>query len=312
MSDTDKDRPDSPTPREGTEAKTSGGAVVISIEQARAELLAKPRQRPTPQMGVARQPRPRAREVPAPVTMPPGEHAAVIVTDTPAARAHVDKKTVHPGEMPAQTHEKKVRVKTSLDPRRMKTQMTDRRAGADGQADVAEATDAAEVESLWNPASQPPSSTPPPASVPPPASRPSLARSKPLPRDKASMPLFVLGVVLAAALGAGVVFFLSRPPAPVSTAPTSTAPGPTATAALPPAATSAVTAQGGAPATSATVDLAASAPPSTTAAAQVATSAPVVKATAPTVKTSATASAPPTATAKPTATSVLPFGVGHD
>lgn len=311
MSDTEKDRPESPKDVE-PEAKPSGGAVVISIEQARAELLAKPRQRATPQMGVMRS-RPRAREVPAPVTMPPGEHTAFIVTDTPAARAHVDKKTVHPGEMPVQTHDKKVRVKTSLDPRRAKTQMSDRRGAPEPPGPAA---DEGEPASLWHhPKSQPPPPAPPaasPASVPP---RLSLARPRPIPREKAGVPLFVIGVIIAASVGAAVVYLLGRTGAPATAPPTATVAA-TSPPAAPPASSPAATAQGGAtaaaaaPSTSAT---AAEAPSTSAAVPAAASSAPsAVKSTSPTVKPSTAPTLAPTATAKPTATSVLPFGVGHD
>lgn len=297
MSDTEKDRPDNRKEAD-SETKQSGGAVVISIEQARAELLAKPRQKATPQMGVAR-PRPRAREVPAPVTLPPGEHAAVIVTDTPAARTHVEKKTVHPGEMPVHTHEKKVRVKTSLDPRRAKTQITDRRAPAEAEAAAAEAED----ESLRGRPSQPsvvpatsPSTSPP---------RPSVIRPKPIQRERGA-PLFVIGVIIAAALGAAIVYFLSRPAGQSAQAPTAVAssPAPSATPVL------------AAPTVTATSTQAALATPPTASPSETTTETPAAatssKAAAKSSASLVKPSAAPTATAKPTATSVLPFGVGHD
>ncbi len=311
MSDTEKDRPESPKDVEPEAKPSGGGAVVISIEQARAELLAKPRQRATPQMGVMRS-RPRAREVPAPVTMPPGEHTAFIVTDTPAARAHVDKKTVHPGEMPVQTHDKKVRVKTSLDPRRAKTQMSDRRGAPESPGP---APGEGEPLSLWHPTSQPPPPAQPaasPASIPP---RLSLARPKPIPRDKAGVPLFVIGVIIAASVGAAVVYILGRTGAPGTASPTATVAA-TSPPAAPPASSPAATARGGAttaaaaPSTSAT---ATEAPSTSAAVPTAASSAPsAVKSTAPAVKPSTAPTLAPTATAKPTATSVLPFGVGHD
>lgn len=270
---------------------------MISIEQARAELLAKPRQKATPQMGVAR-PRPRAREVPAPVTLPPGEHAAVIVTDTPAARAHVEKKTVHPGEMPVHTHEKKVRVKTSLDPRRAKTQITDRRVPAEAEAAAAEAED----EGLRGRPSQPSAvpATSPSASPP----RPSLIRPKPIQRERGA-PLFVIGVIIAAALGAAIVYFLSRPAGQSPQAPTAVAssPAPSATAVL------------AAPTVTATAPPAALAAPATASPSETTTETPTAATSKAAVKSAASQvkpSAAPTTTAKPTATSVLPFGVGHD
>lgn len=318
MSDTEKDRPESPKDVEPEAKPSGGGAVVISIEQARAELLAKPRQRATPQMGVMRS-RPRAREVPAPVTMPPGEHTAFIVTDTPAARAHVDKKTVHPGEMPVQTHDKKVRVKTSLDPRRAKTQMSDRRGAPESPGP---APGEGDPVSLWHPTSQPPPPAQPaasPASIPPrdvrqAVPRPSFARPKPLPREKAGVPLFVIGVIIAASVGAAVVYILGRTGAPGTASSTATVAA-TAPPAAPPASSPAATAQGGAttaaaaPSTSATATEA----PSTVAAVPTAApSAPSAVRSSAAVKPSTAPTLAPTATAKPTATSVLPFGVGHD
>ena len=310
MSDADKPTPESP--QSGTSEASAGGrsAEVISIDQARAELLQrKPRSRATPPMGVKDRPRSRGREVPIPVTLPPGEHSAVIVTDTPAARAHVDKKTVHPGEAPPQTHDKKVRVKTHMDPRRQKTQVTERRSstpvpGAVGESDVG---------SLWSnpPGSQPPepitSSRPPPPGMSP-SQRPSLARPRPLPRDQRNGPLFLVGIALAAAAGAIVVFFLSRqkldPSGPGSGATSGTSGQLTAVFPVP--------SPGVAPSTSA---------PATTSTTSAATSVPVppelpsaVPATplktghSPSSKPSASPSAPPTASAKPTATSILPFG----
>ena len=308
MSDADKPTPESP-PSGTSEASGGSGANVISIEQARAELLRKPRARATPPQGIRDKPRSRGREVPTPVTMPPGEHSAVIVTDTPAARAHVDKKTVHPGEAPEQTHDKKVRVKTSLDPRRAKTQVTDRRSstpapGAAGEGDVG---------SLWsNPAgSVPPgpitSSQPPPGVSP--SQRPSLARPRPLPRESRGAPLFLIGVALAAALGAVVVFLISRP---------KPAPGPSGTniqlTAMLPVPCATATGET-APATSASTSGATgTAEPSNTGAPvpselpSAVTATPLKTGHSPSVKPSASPSAPPTASAKPTATSILPFG----
>lgn len=306
MSDSEKDRPENPKAGD-PEAKHSGGAVVISIEQARQELLSRPR-RGSSQGGASRS-RSRAREVPAPVTLPPGEHNAVIVADTPAARAHVDKKTVHPGEMPAQIHDKKVRVKTSLDPRRAKTEISDRRA------ELPPEPSDGEVGSLWSPAAVAPA--PVPASIPPPAASPSVpprisvARGKPIPREGSGVPLFIVGVILAAALGAGVVYLLGRTGSPGPAASTASAPQPQPQIAAPPAVTT------GAPPAVATTPIAtAPEPPTTAPEPPAASGAPPavaggpspVKGAAPSAKPTATAAPEPTATSKPTATNILPFG----
>lgn len=308
MSDTEKPTPESPDAgtSEAPASPSGGSANVISIEQARAELLRKPRSRATPPKGLGSPgPRSRGREVPMPVTLPPGEHSAVIVTDTPAARAHIDKKTVHPGELPAEMTNKKVRVKTQYDPRRQKTQVTDRRATpVPGEAEVA---------NIWS--TQPPSQPPPPiltSSQPPPpitgSQRPSLVRPRPMTREgNSSAPLFLVGVALAAALGAVLVYMLSRPrsdpngPAPSgSTAVTATIPGPVASSAGSAVTTSAPAAE----TTSEAGDTGAQAPelPSSVPATPVKTGHSV------TPRPTATATATTTATAKPTTTSILPFG----
>jgi hypothetical protein len=289
---------------------------VISIEQARAELLRRPRKGGTPARGVDGPMRPRLREVPAPVTLPPGEHSAVIVTDTPAARAHIDKKTVHPGEAPEQTHEKKVRVKTHFDPRRVPTQLSDKRGamsrpGADAEM-AAGGED--EVGSLWNRPSSPSDPGVPTART----SRPSLVR-RPMPRDeRAGAPLFVVAVMIVAALGAAVVYLLSRQKGDsgsgkpdVSVTATAQAPS---TGTAPPAtsapvvatATETASASGQAPAASVTGSGTASEGP--------AASAPTAASTGPANTRPASsgpkpaASVAPTTTPQATATSILPFG----
>ena len=213
MSDPDKPTPESPSESDA-EAPASGpdpaapAANVISIEQARLELLGRKRRAATPARGVDGPIRMRRREVPAPVTLPPGEHSSVIVTDTPAARAHIDKKTVHPGE-PGQTFDRKVRVKTQFDPRRMPTQLSDRRGGGRLGAEAEpppEVSGEEEVGSLWNRPSTPSD----PGVITARTSRTSLARPRPIPRNDRSAPLFVVGVMIVAAIGAVVVFALSR------------------------------------------------------------------------------------------------------
>ncbi len=215
MSDPEKPTADSPSGRDA-EATSSPpapppppAANVISIEQARAELLRRPRKGVTPARGVDGPSRSRLREVAAPVTLPPGEHSSVIVTDTPAARAHIDKKTVHPGEAPGKTHENKVRVKTHFDPRRVKTQLTGARAAEVEAEREAQLAADEEVRSLWNRGSQ----NPEPGAVTTgrtPRSA-SLARPRPISReDRSGAPLFVVAVMIVAAVGAVVVFMLSR------------------------------------------------------------------------------------------------------
>lgn len=240
-----------------------------------------------------------------PVTLPPGEHSSVIVTDTPAARAHFDKRTVHPGEVPAETTAKKVRVKTQFDPRRQKTQVTDRRP-----TPVPPEVDTA---AIWS--AQPPSQPPPLSSSQPPppitgSQRPSLVRPRPMTREgNSSGPLFLVGVALAAALGAVLVYMLSRPrsdpngPSPSgSTAVTATMPGPVSSSAGSAATTSAPAAE----TTSEPGDTGAQAPelPSSVPATPVKTGHSVT----PRPTATATATATTTASAKPTTTSILPFG----
>ena len=305
MSDTEKPTPESPTAgtSEATASATQspGSANVISIEQARAELLRRPRASGTPPKGVGpAKPRSRSREVPMPVTLPPGEHSSVIVTDTPAARAHFDKRTVHPGEVPAETTPKKVRVKTQYDPRRQKTQVTDRRP-----TPVPPEVDTA---AIWS--TQPPSQPPPlTSSQPPPpitgSQRPSLVRPRPMAREgSSSAPLFLIGVALAAALGAVLVYMLSRQ----KTEPTGSPSGSTSITAGLPVPTAPGTDSGAQATTSAPVtepvNTGSQAPelPSAVSATPVKTG----HSTAP--RPTATATATPTASAKPTTTSILPFG----
>lgn len=304
MSDDDKPTPESPESGASEAPPQRSGASVISIDQARVELLQRKVRGATPPKGT--RPRARSREVPQPVTLPPGEHSAVIVTDTPAARAHVEKKTVHPGEQ-AEVNPvdgKRVRVKTHFDPRRAKTQLTGKKPSNEILGDGT-------VPSLWgnadapssgrNGPSQPPSvsqSQPPPAQTP--SGRPLFARPRPLPRDQRNSPLFLFGIAVAAAAGAAVVYYLSRPRDPepprapdtsiTATAPSVTAPGNSASAGnkAPPPATSASTGVEDSP----------SQAPQATA----------KTGAAPSTKPTASASAKPTATTKPTATSILPFG----
>jgi hypothetical protein len=314
MSDTDKPSPEAPQGGTSEEQASpgAGSANVISIEQARAELLRKPRPRVTPPRGTHPMTvRSRSREVPAPVTLPPGEHAAVIVADTPAARAHIDKKTVHPGEAPSHTHEKKVRLKTSLDPRRAKTQLTDRRAEPEPDMGTIETPPA--HPSVPHP-SVPPSGNLRARSSQPPATqdRPSLARPRPIPRpQRSSAPLFLIGVAIAAGFGAAVVFLLGRQKPEISpsapTAATTAAlvatppPRPTAPPAVSTPSTTLLPSPGSATATEApeVPSVLTGAPPAT----------PTGKAThSPSTKPSTTATQAPTASAKPSSTSVLPFG----
>ncbi|MEZ4300079.1 MAG: hypothetical protein R3B70_34345 [Polyangiaceae bacterium] len=334
MSDTDKDISEIPRGEE-PEARPRRGAEVISIEQARAELLGKRKTRATPPRGVDGPPKPRVREVPAPVTMPPGQHSAVIVTDTPAARAHIDKKTVHPGEMPAQMPDKKVRLKTSLDPRRQKTQLTDRRADTEGGREALPPGEGMDALGMWNTPSQPPlrpSSIPPrPGSIPP---RMSLARGRPIPREKQGGMLFMGGVILAAGLGAMVVYLLSQGGAlhPSGAASSADAVGTGAPATSAAGANGANWANGANGATSAEpvgsgAQATKSAEPSTGEPTTVATAsgepsasgstvAPVTASSGAKTAPSQVVKPPPTtspagsssATAKPTATSILPFG----
>ena len=317
MSDAEKPTPDSP--RSGdSDAKPITSANVISIEQARAELLRRPRKGATPPRGMDGAPRSRGREVPMPVTMPPGEHSAVIVSDTPAARAHIDKKTVHPGEAPGQTHEKKVRVKTHLDPRRAKTQLTDRRSGPPDpppgavQSFPGDPPTSPDDEggSLWNRPSQAPD-----AAAASQGQRPSLVRPRPIARDsRPPTSLFVVGIMIAAAVGAIVVFMLGRQkeePAsgrPASTDTAAIAPPPTGPASAPPGNTAAAKAMSSnVPVATATVS---AEPVATTAPAPSTGSGPIVKSagTAPATKPSAAPATSASATTKPTATSILPFG----
>lgn len=315
MSNDDKPTPESPeSGASEAPVQTSGGASVISIDQARAELLQRrPRPRgaaPAPAKGD--RPRARSREVPQPVTLPPGEHSAVIVTDTPAARAHVDKKTIHPNELAEvnPVEGKRVRVKTHFDPRRAKTQMTDRKPSNEILGD-------GQVPSLWgNGPAEPPATSPVRASQPPPAltpsGRPMFARPRPLPRDQRNSPLFLFGIAVAAAAGAIVVYFLTRsfdtpnePPRPADTAAaTSAAVTPPATATQPATTTAALQPK---PSDAPPV----MAPTTTTSAAVPEAPLPPPQAksgVAPTAKPTATASTAPRATAKPTATNILPFG----
>lgn len=315
MSDAEKPKPENLSEAlAGVEdAPTASASNVISIEHARAELLRKPKKNQTPPRGVGQRARvrPRDRDVPSPVTMPPGEHDAVIVTDTPAARAHVEMRTVHPGEAPNRTHDKKVRVKTSLDPRRQKTQVTDRK--------VAEAAIAAAEAKLADAA--PPSARgragPAPGAAPQSVPPPSIGRPRPVSRESKAAPLFAAAIAICAALGAVLVYTLTRsktePVAPLATAtvPQRTAAPPPQTAASPPpqAATSA-------PATSATaieieepreIALDPLGPDSSPASGGASTGVKTVKTSSVPPKPSASAVAPPV-TAKPTTTNPLPFG----
>jgi hypothetical protein len=274
------------------------GGNVISINTARAELLRRPRAR----SGVVDLSRARGREVPSPVTMPPGQHSAVIVTDSPAARAHFDKRTVHPGEAPERVHDKKVRVKTSLDPRRAKTHMTDRRGELDDPMLDDQEADGG-VESLWNPASNPP---PPNMEVRPSGYARTSASPPGLRNQKKGSPLFLVGVALSAALGAVLVFMLSRhkteptvPPAPSEIGVTA----PSARVALPAQSSASAAASHDGPAQAGPSS--SSAPASNGIPGTAKTARPLAS-TKPSA--SASASAAPTATAKPTATSILPFG----
>ena len=317
MSDLEKPTPESPRGRDG-EATSSPppsppapAANVISIEQARAELLRRPRKGATPPRGLDGPPRSRRREVPAPVTLPPGEHSAVIVTDTPAARAHIDKKTVHPGEAPGRTHEKKVRVKTHFDPGRVKTQLTGARAAEVEAAREAQAAADEEVGSLWsNRASQNPEPEPGAVTTGRTPRSTSLARPRPISReDRSGTPLFVVAVMVVAAVGAVVVFMLSRQKGDVASGAPETAA--TVAPAAPPATSTQVagtapaTATGGASAPGGSA--AASGAPATSGSS--APTGPVVAkpvTSAPAAKPPATAA--PKVTAQPTATSILPFG----
>lgn len=330
MSDTEKPTPDGAGGANREAEADRGGLAgnVISIEQARAELLRKPRSKGTPPRGVVDLSRMRGREVPTPVTMPPGEHAAVIVTDTPAARAHFDKRTVHPGEAPRQVHDKKVRVKTSLDPRRAKTQMSEKRsAGPDSQPTpgpdsqrMPGAVDSEEdvgADSLWDTPSQPPSSARGQGH-----SRTSLTRPQRIvAAPNRGSPLFLIGVALAAALGAVLVYTLGRHPAePVgSGAPVATEPlvvpsslrigePPADTASSAPANPSGAAVSPPVTSSASVAPLPSDIPSASQTATSVASSPSVAKTahTAPSVKPSASATA--TASAKPTATSILPFG----
>lgn len=302
MSETNNDPPETPRSEE-PEAKPSRGSAtnVISIEQARNELLGRRRPNRTPPRGVDGPPKSRSREAPPPVTLPPGDNASVVVAGSAAARAHIDKKTVHPGEAPAQTHDKKVRVKTSLDPRRAKTQLTDRRAErerANSTPPPAAALGEDEVDSLWHTPSQPPRQTW--SSIPP---RPSTVRTRTDPREKQGGTLFIVGVMVAAALGAIVVYFLSRGGAVNPTVlPSISSPPPLASSAL-------ATAKSADP-----VPTAASTPTALQTAVPTASVTQTVS--QPSEKPIVTAPIKPTPssaptllpTAKPTTTSVLPFG----
>ncbi len=305
MSDTEKPTPESPnagTSEATASAQSGGSAQVISIEQARAELLRKPRSPGTPPKGVGpAKPRSRGREVPMPVTLPPGEHSSVIVTDTPAARAHFDKRTVHPGEVPAETTAKKVRVKTQFDPRRQKTQVTDRRP-----TPVPPEVDTA---AIWS--AQPPSQPPPlTSSQPPPpitgSQRPSLVRPRPMTREGSSSgaPLFLIGVALAAALGAVLVYMLSRQ----KTEPTAAPSGSTSVAAGIPVPTAPGSDSGAQATTSAPVTEPVNTGAQTPELPSAVPATPVKTGHSTTPRPTPTVTAAPTASAKPTATSILPFG----
>lgn len=331
MSDPDKPIHEGPS-GEDAEAPASRpdqaapAANVISIEQARLELLGRKRKGATPPRGLDGPIRMRRREVPAPVTLPPGEHSSVIVTDTPAARAHIDKKTVHPGE-PGERHDKKVRVKTHFDPRRVPTQLSDRRAagrlGAEMEAPP-EMLGEEEVGSLWNRPSRPSD----PGVTTARTSRPSLARPRPIPRNDRSAPLFVIAVMVVAAIGAVVVFLLSRGrtnegsgyPETTGTATSASTAARPATSA--PAVTALVTAPVSATATAPATATATLDAPSTgvgTTATASSAPAPGASSAAPSgplgtkpvssaPATKPTASAAPTAAPQTTATSILPFG----
>ncbi len=324
MSDAEKPRPDAKSSRTA-DAKESGSAKVISIEQARAELLRRPRPRATPPKGVDRPARSRSREAPPPVTMPPGEHSAVIVTDTPAARAHVDKKTVHPGEAPERTHDKKVRVKTHMDPRRAKTQMTERRAAQEGEFESEPEPDVSasdEVASLWNRPSQAPEEVLPSQ----PSPRLSLSRARPLTEDsKTSLPVYLIAIALAALFGAGVVVLVSRGRANAgngSSGAGTPSSAPSMSAGLGASATQdrplnvGVTSPSGVP-RAPTADP--SSMPTASTNTQAVSSRPSTPPTPPTpnvgtavkprIPMTSAPTATPVATTKPTATSILPFGI---
>ncbi|MBK8251614.1 MAG: hypothetical protein IPK82_02970 [Polyangiaceae bacterium] len=301
MSETNNDPPETPHGEE-PEAKPSRGPAtnVISIEQARNELLGRKRSNRTPPRGVDGPPKSRSREAPPPVTLPPGDNASVVVAGSAAARAHIDKKTVHPAELPAQTHEKKVRVKTSLDPRRAKTQLTDRRVERERANSTPPPAPAAlgedEVDSLWHTPSQPPRQTW--SSIPP---RPSTVRTRTDPREKQGGTLFIVGVMVAAALGAIVVYFLSRGGAVNPTV------LPSISSPLPPASSAQANAKPAVPTAVSTPSAAQTAVPAVSATQTVSQPAekPAFTAVAKPTPSSAPTLLP---TAKPTATSVLPFG----